>query len=234
MSDLGYLEKEINQLIDTCIKELKDPKKKDPSQKLKLINRSQTKMQEIKTKIEDFELGILGLDKKAQIPHGETLKKLQKRFRELKSEINAKKNEVKPDAKEGTLGEGLLKKNFEDMQDVELIKIGDETQQKGKQAVGRILQDLNAANERADAANLELARQDEVIAEATAKAKDVQSQTKLAMQQVKYFAKQVYTDKILMCLIFLCAAACIAIIVLKVKSGAPIIATRDVIKTTTK
>lgn len=85
-----------------------------------------------------------------------------------------------------------------------------------KDAAGRILANIENANDKADTINLELQKQGEGIQKATEKARDVQSQTAIAVRYVKYFAKQIYTDKILMCLIFLCTAAVIAIVVIKV------------------
>jgi len=101
--------------------------------------------------------------------------------------------------------------------------------------MGRVLADLERANEKADNVNLELQIQGEKIERATEKVKDVQSQTKIALQYVKYFARQVYTDKILMCLIFLCTIAIIAIIVLKFtnKGTSTTVKDADIIKGTT-
>ncbi len=97
----------------------------------------------------------------------------------------------------------------------------------GKDAIGRILGNIENANTRADNINLELQVQGEKIQAATEKAKDVQSQTKIAMQYVKYFARQVYTDKILMCLIFLCAIGVIVIVVLKFTKKSTVVITTD-------
>lgn len=93
-----------------------------------------------------------------------------------------------------------------------------------------MLGNIEAANTKADTINVELEVQNEKILSATDKAKDIQSQTKIAMQYVKYFARQVYTDKILMCLIFLCLCGLVAVIVLKIKRTTAIPTDGDVIK----
>jgi len=228
MSDLNHMEKEIGELIESCTKELKGLTKKDPSQRLKQLSRCQNKIAEIKTRVEDYELEVLQLEKGEQPKYKSTLDNFKKSLKTLRSDLSTKKAEKGGDG--NPLTEGLLSKELDQMNDIELVKVGDEYQQKGKDAVGRILANIENANQRADNINLELQIQDEKIQKATEKAKDVQSQTKIAMQYVKYFARQVYTDKILMCLIFLCAIAVIVIIVLKFTKKNTIVVTADQIK----
>lgn len=219
MADISTFEKEAIQFMDACSNDLKKLKKKDaPSQRIKQISIVQNKIAEIKIKIESYELEILQLDRLAQAGYKESLKNVQSRFKELKNELAAKKaeNTAEDPKNQNPLTEGLLSKKFGDMDDVELVKIGEEYQAKQKDAAGRILANIENANDKADAINLELQKQGEGIQKATEKARDVQSQTAIAVRYVKYFAKTIYTDKILMCLIFLCTAAVIAIVVIKV------------------
>lgn len=116
MTDIDNFEKDITLLLDTCTQELKNIKKKDPSQRLKQINRCQDKAVEINTRIEDYELEILQLDKIAQVPYREKLRKLQQRYKELRTELNAKKAEATGDTQgDNPLTEGLLSKNRDDM-----------------------------------------------------------------------------------------------------------------------
>ena len=86
----------------------------------------------------------------------------------------------------------------------------------GKDALQNIMRNIENANEKADNINLEIARQDEVITRSKEKTKDVQSELKKAGAYLRYFARQVYTDKILMGLILLCTIAMIVIIILKI------------------
>ena len=96
-------------------------------------------------------------------------------------------------------------------------------------ALRNITKNIHSANEKADHINLQLAEQGETIARSKEKAKDVQSETKKAQAYIRYFARQVYTDKIIMCLIFLCILAIIAIIVLKLVKKNKLTSVQDVI-----
>ena len=78
------------------------------------------------------------------------------------------------------------------------------------------MRNIESANEKADAVNLEIARQDEVITRSKEKTRDVQSELKKAGAYLRYFARQLYTDKILMCFILLCTIAMIVIIIMKI------------------
>jgi len=226
MSDLDSAEKAINLLLETCSKDLKSLTKKNPSERTKQISRCQTKMAEIQIRLDDYGLEVLQLPKDEQPKFEAVSKGLQQRFKELKKELSIRKEEKGGDG--NPLTEGLLSKDIDQMNDIELIKMGDDHQQKGKDALGRILINVESANQKADNVNLALQMQEDKITAATEKVKDIQSQTQIAMQYVKYFARQVYTDKILMCLIFLCAIAIIVIIVLKVtKKSSTTVTTSD-------
>ena len=113
MSDLDLAEKNITQLIDSCNKELKSLTKKNPSERLKQINRCQNKMAEIQVRIDDFGLEVLQLDKVTQPKFEPVLKNLQQRYKELKKELGLKKTEKGGDG--NPLTEGLLSQELDQM-----------------------------------------------------------------------------------------------------------------------
>jgi len=98
----------------------------------------------------------------------------------------------------------------------ELIQIGDVLQQKGTESLERTLAKVQQTIAIADDITLELHRQLEQLDNTTKVVKDTRSDIKKANEYIRYFAKQLYTDKFIMCLIILCMIACLAIIVLKV------------------
>jgi len=80
----------------------------------------------------------------------------------------------------------------------------------------RALGNVEQANVKADNIMLELHDQEQKIGRIHNDVQDTKTQLKRAREYIKYFAKQVYTDKILMCLICLCIIAVIVIIGLKI------------------
>lgn len=100
-----------------------------------------------------------------------------------------------------------------------MIQIGDKIQQKGMESLQRTLALVKASNQVADEISMELFRQLEQLESTTATIKDTKSEINKANAYIKYFAKEVATDKIIMALIILCILAAIAIIVLKFTGG---------------
>ena len=97
-----------------------------------------------------------------------------------------------------------------------MIQIGDKIQQKGMESLQRTLALVKASNNIADEISLELFRQLEQLENTTAAIKDTKAEVNKANQVIKYFAKEMYTDKIIMGLIGLCILAVVVILVLKV------------------
>ena len=104
---------------------------------------------------------------------------------------------------------------------------------KGKDALHRIKKNIISADNKADNVILALHEQDEQIGRTKEKTKDVQSNLKKSRSYLRYFARQVYTDKILMCLIFLCLIAIAAIIVLRITKEKGMTTPQDVINKVT-
>lgn len=73
---------------------------------------------------------------------------------------------------------------------------------------------VEQGNELADQINLELDRQIEQLDRMYNTVKDTQSILKRTQHLIRYFARQIYTDKLLMCLICLIFIAIVVIIIL--------------------
>ncbi len=82
-------------------------------------------------------------------------------------------------------------------------------------ALQRMLANIHGADQKADDINLNLHMQNEKMGEIQEKARDIQSELKRAGAFLKYFAKSVYTDKLLSCLTILCVIAVLIIIIIK-------------------
>ena len=82
-------------------------------------------------------------------------------------------------------------------------------------ALQRMLANIHSADQKADDINLNIHMQTEKMGQIQEKTRDIQSELKRAGKFLKYFAKSVYTDKLLMCLTMLCIIAVIIIIIIK-------------------
>lgn len=226
MTEIDDLQKEIQDMQETLSRDLAGLDKKDPSQRSQHLNKCQNKLLLIRTRIEAYELETLQLDRHEQIKHKGALEALQIRAKELRSELDRKKTDKREAAKQAAFEEP---KKLEDMNGQELIQTGDKYQQQGMDALKRIQMNIHSADQKADQINLELHRQDEQMQKAKEKTQDIQSELKRAQKYLKYFAKQVYTDKILMCLIFLAVIAVIVIIILKIVKKNNITSSEDLV-----
>jgi len=214
MSELRDLEHEIQQLQSELARDIDGIQRKDPAQRTKEINRCQNKLISIKIRIESLELETLQLNREEKAQHSEVLKQIQNTFKELKKDLDRKKGEKVVEI--SAITDEDSNKNLEDMDGQELIKAGDKMQRDGMDALQRIMGNIHSADQKADQINLELYRQDEQMHKIQENTRDIQSELKKAAQFLKYFAKSVYTDKLLGCLTFLVAIALLVIIIIKI------------------
>ena len=96
---------------------------------------------------------------------------------------------------------------------VELIELGDKTQAQGNQALDNIIGVVEQGNRLADDINLELDKQIEQLDRMEQTVKDTQSILKRANKMIRYFARQIYTDKIIMGLICCIVLAIVVIVI---------------------
>jgi len=233
MTEIADLERDIKHMQDNLQRDMDNLHKKDPSQRMKQINRCQNKLAEIRTRVEAYELEILQFDRNTKNTYQETFKTLQDRYKNLKKELDKKKMEKVETESRLVTEEDTTNRNIDDMDAQTLIKHGEKVQQQGKDALDRIKKNVISADQKADHITMELHRQKEVTDRARDKAKDVQSELKKSKSYLRYFARQVYTDKILMCLIFLSIIAIIVIIILRIAKDKGMTTPQDVINKVT-
>jgi len=214
MSELRDLEHEIQQLQSELGRDIEGIQRKDPAQRTKEINRCQNKLISIKIRIESLELETLQLNREEKAQHSEILKQIQSTFKELKKDLDRKKADKVVEI--SVITDEDSNKNLEDMDGQELIKAGDKIQRDGMDALQRIMGNIHSADQKADQINLELYRQEEQMHKIQESTRDIQSELKKAAKFLKYFAKSVYTDKLLMCLT--CLVAILLLLSLSSKS----------------
>lgn len=95
-----------------------------------------------------------------------------------------------------------------------MIQIGKETQKKGLDALDNIQGMVTKGNEIANSVLVELDRQIESLDRDYNTLKDTQSVIKRSQALIRYFARQVYTDKLIMGLICLIILAILVIVIL--------------------
>jgi SNARE protein len=96
----------------------------------------------------------------------------------------------------------------------ELIQLGKETQKQGMDALDRIEKDINEMDQIGVEVQLELNKQIEQLDRIYDTVKDTETTLKRAQKYVRYFARQVYTDRCLMAMIVLIVIAIVVIIIL--------------------
>ena len=116
MSEIEVLKSEINDLIENVNRDIENMQNKDPSQRLRLVNRCHNKLGEIRTRIEAYELEVLSLDKFSQTVHKEAVRGLQSRYKELKSQFERKKADRGMTTDESHTEDGsAINKNLDDL-----------------------------------------------------------------------------------------------------------------------
>ena len=78
---------------------------------------------------------------------------------------------------------------------------------------------VEASNQIADEITLELYRQIEKLESTTNTLKETRDDIKKANVYIKYFARELYKDKIIMVLVVLCIIAIAVILIVKLKNG---------------
>lgn len=97
---------------------------------------------------------------------------------------------------------------------MELAQMGDDMLDDAMARIGNIMSDVNAGISLADEINIELAKQEEQLIRMKKNLKDTQNTMVQAQKLIRYFGRQLYTDKIIMGLVILIILAITAIVVL--------------------
>jgi SNARE protein len=214
MTDIEDFDKDLTDNLDSLQKSIDSINKQDPSKRTKLLNNCQSQVRSIANRIEEYELEIHSLEKNKSIQYKASLKNIQERFQRLKSELEFKKAEMNNTG--NTLFGAPKPVDLKQMNAVELVELGHKVQEDGLESLGRTAKMVNEANVMADDINLELDKQIEQLQRTTNTVKETQVIIKRANEYIKYFAKQLYTDKILMCLMLLIVIAIVVVVGLKI------------------
>ena len=102
-----------------------------------------------------------------------------------------------------------------------MFRKGDQVQKESEEALVRIQRKVNHMDEQGVLVLGELDRQINKMDEIYEKMNDTESTLERAEKHLKYFAKQVYTDRILICLLIVIGLAILVIIILAIAGKTP-------------
>ena len=94
MTEIDQLETQIDQQFEQVEKELAAFKKKEPSQRLKHLQKCEQKCKTLKYTIESLELEVSSLDRVKALKFSETLKGIKQRMQDIRNDIEFKKSEL--------------------------------------------------------------------------------------------------------------------------------------------
>ncbi|KAM3140249.1 hypothetical protein pb186bvf_007605 [Paramecium bursaria] len=211
MSELEGYEQTINSKLDQLQKEIQKLDVVEINKRTQVLKSCQIHCKSIKTLLESYELEIQNLDKQIAAVYLSSYKELNQKFLKLQSELEYKKNEAS--AQENLFKDKVPIKPKE-MDREQMIQLGDETQAKGLQAVQRMQGNIDQAQQIGNEILTELDRQIVKLDSMYDTVKDTQSIIKRSQKYLNYFARQVYTDKLLMCLIGLVFIGLIVLMIL--------------------
>ncbi|KRX01641.1 hypothetical protein PPERSA_03725 [Pseudocohnilembus persalinus] len=215
MGDFEEFERNIVSSFEKTQRELGLLGKKDPTAKKNTLDKIKKWLDTNDALIESFKIEIDLSEPQEQGKHIQTYNNMKQRAEKLKKDYQAQLNK----------GTGNQQQLFENnnyaknvdpnqMTAAEMIQVGDQTQEKTDLALNNIIMNVNRMEDVADGVIIELDKQIEQLDRMYDTVKDTQSELKRTKRYLKYFAKNMYTDKLIMCLIFLVIAAIIALAVL--------------------
>ena len=210
MTEVDEYDSQINSELDKYEREIKSLSKKDYSQKQAAISRCDKLKKSINTLIESYELEINQLEKAKQQNYKEPLRQISKRYTDLSIDFEANKS---TDAAQNNLFGERPQLNPNQMSSGQMIELGHNTQAKGMDALQNALDHVNQGNLLADEIILNLDNQIQQLDNMEKTVKDTRSILNRSQKYIRYFARQVYTDKLLMTLICLIVLVVVAIIV---------------------
>lgn len=210
MTEVDEYDSQINSELDKYEREIKGLSKKDYSQKQTAIGRIEKVKKTINTLIESYELEINQLEKSKQIDYKDPLRQITKRYNDLNLEFEANKS---TNAGQNQLFSDRSQVNPYQMSSGQMIDLGHSTQQKGLDALQNTLDKVNQGNILAEEIIVNLDHQIQQLDNMENTVKDTRSILNRSQKYIRYFARQVYTDKLLMTLICLIVLVVVAIII---------------------
>ena len=210
MTEVDEYDSQINSELDKYEREIKSLAKKDYSQKQVAIGRIDKLKKNINSLIESYELEINQLDKGKQANYKDPLRQITKRFGDLNVEFEASKSN---NAGQNQLFSDRSQVNPSQMTSGQLIQHGKNIQEQGLQSLANTLDKVNQGNVLADEILINLDNQIQQLDRMENTVKDTRSILNRSQKYIKYFARQIYTDKLLMTLICLIVLVVVAIII---------------------
>lgn len=210
MTEVDEYDSQINSELDKYEREIKSLAKKDYSQKQVAISRIDKMKKNINSLIESYELEINQLDKAKQANYKEPLRQITKRFELLNYDFEANKSN---NAAQNQLFGDRTQVNPGQMTSGQLIQMGKNIQEQGIQSLENTLNKVNAGNVLADEILVNLDHQIQQLDNMEKTVKDTRSILNRSQKYIRYFARQIYTDKLLMTLICLIVLVVVAIII---------------------
>jgi len=210
MTEVDEYDTQINSELDKYEREIKSLAKKDYSQKQMSISRIDKVKKSINSLIESYELEINQLDKVKQANYKDPLRQITKRFSDLNLEFEASKSN---NAGQNQLFADRTQLNPAQMTSGQLIQLGKNVQEAGLQSLENTLIKVAQGNALADEILVNLDIQIQQLDRMENTVKDTRSILNRSQKYIRYFARQIYTDKLLMTLICLIVLVVVAIII---------------------
>jgi len=174
------------------------------------ISRIDKVKKSINSLIESYELEINQLDKVKQANYKDPLRQITKRFSDLNLEFEASKSN---NAGQNQLFADRTQLNPAQMTSGQLIQLGKNVQEAGLQSLENTLIKVAQGNALADEILVNLDIQIQQLDRMENTVKDTRSILNRSQKYIRYFARQIYTDKLLMTLICLIVLVVVAIII---------------------
>lgn len=217
MSEIDYYDSDISNQLDNIEKILKTYHQKEASKQRVLLEKCGRDLQNVKMSIDSYNLEVISLGKApAAIKYKASHKKFEDRMEKVEMTLNSLKD---ANASKYTLPSFGSNSTGENNANIELILRGHRLQDQSKESLARTKALLEAAHCTADEVILRLDEQEKQIKGITDDVKENQVLIKRADAYLRYFARQIYTDKFLMCLISLIVLAIVVIIGFKIFGG---------------
>lgn len=210
MTEVDEYDSQINSELDKYEREIKALAKKDYSQKQAAISRIEKLKKTINSLIESFDLEINQLEKAKAASYTSPLRQINQRFANLNLEFE---NNRSMSAGQNQLFGDRSQINPAQMTSGQMIELGHNIQQKGLDALENTLNKVNQGNQLADEIIVNLDHQIQQLDNMEKTVKDTRTILNRSQKYIRYFARQIYTDKLLMTLICLIAVVVVAIIV---------------------
>ncbi|KAL4454231.1 hypothetical protein ABPG74_012188 [Tetrahymena malaccensis] len=184
------------------------------------IKNCELKLRNISTDLETYDFEISNLDRREEEKYRAKHEKYIKKLKLLKNEFELKKNEGN-EAAEKLFGDrkikiqqDLEKADIKNMDQDQMIQYAEDVQMDGikrlKEMEGVLVEDIEIA----DQITIELDRQIDKLDSINQNVMDTQTALKRTRKLISYFAKQVSTDKILMCLLCTIVVVIVVLIIL--------------------